>query len=183
MDTAHASDHAATATTDPLTGTAYRIACGPWLLAFDLKWTTHISETFSLNPLPRAPAWLAGCTNADGLLVPVVDLLLLIDPQAQNTTPAIANPQGEKVRLLLGSHSAGENEEALGVLFTGLPQQIRFAPQALPPDLPLPPLLRTVVLGLAPAEDGLAALELDTRRLIDLCTGQLDIADELFVNP
>ncbi len=183
MDTALPSDHADTASMASMSRAAYRIACGPWLLAFDLEWTTHISEAFSLNPIPRAPAWLAGCTNADGLLVPVVDLLLLIDPHAQNAVQAVTSSRSEKVRLLLGSHSAGENEEAIGFLFTGLPQQIRFTPQALPPDKPLPAPLKTVALGLAQAADGLAALELDTRSLIDLCISQLDTADELFVSP
>ena len=183
MDTALPSEYADAATMDPITRAAYRIACGPWLLAFNLEWATHISEAFSLNPIPRAPAWLAGCTNADGLLVPVVDLLLLIDPRAQNAVQTVATSRSEKVRLLLGSHSPGENEEAIGLLFTGLPQQIRFTPQALPPDMPLPALLKTVALGFAQAADGLAALELDTRSLIDLCMGQLDTADELFVSP
>lgn len=183
MDTALQPDHPDTATLGQMTRTAYRIACGPWQLAFDLEWATHISETFSLNPIPRAPAWLAGCTSADGLLVPVVDLLLLIDPQAQNAVQTVATSRSEKVRLLLGSHSAGENEEAIGLLFTGLPQQISFTPQALPPDMPLPAPLKTVALGFAQAADGLAALELDTRCLIDLCMDQLDAADALFVSP
>lgn len=183
MDTALPSDHSEAANMGSMTRAAYRIACGPWLLAFDLEWTTHISEAFSLNPIPRAPVWLAGCTNADGLLVPVVDLLLLIDPHAQSATQAVASSRSEKVRLLLGSRSAGDNEEAIGFLFTGLPQQIRFTPQALPPDMPLPVPLKTAALGLAQAADGLAALELDTRSLIDLCVRQLDTADEWLVSP
>ena len=183
VETALQPDDPSTATLGEITRTAYRIACGPWLLAFDLAWATHISETFSLNPIPRAPAWLVGCTSADGLLVPVVDLLLLIDPQAQNGMADVAISRREKSRLLLGSHSAGENEEALGLLFNGLPQQISFTPQALPADMPLPAPLKAVALGLAQAADGLAALDLDTRSLIDLCMGQLDAADALFVHP
>jgi hypothetical protein len=105
---------------DTVERTAYRLGCGHWLLAFDVQWATGISEVFSLHPIPRAPAWLSGCTNADGLLVPVVDLLQLMDPQAS----AVAVSGGGKVRLLLGTHSAGDNEEALGLLFNGLPQQI-----------------------------------------------------------
>jgi len=49
--------------------------------------------------------------------------------------------------------------------------------------MPLPAPLKAVALGLAQAADGLAALDLDTRSLIDLCMGQLDAADALFVHP
>lgn len=154
--------------------TAYRLGCGPWLLAFDVQWATGISEVFSLHPIPRAPAWLTGCTNADGLLVPVVDLLQLMDPQAS----AVADSGRGKVRLLLGTHSAGDNEEALGLLFNGLPQQIRFTPSALPAAMELPPPLHALAVGVASAHDGLDALEIDTRRLIDLCIGQLDAIEK-----
>jgi len=179
MDTALPPEQADTQATDPMVHAAHCLACGPWLLAFDLEWITGISEAFSLHPIPRTPSWLVGCTNTEGLLVPVVDMLQLIDPQERVAKAS----RPEKARLLFGSHSPGENEEAIGLLFTDLPQQISYLPEALPPDMSLPPMLKALALNLARSPDGLAAVQVDTRRLIDLCISQLDTADALLVSP
>lgn len=179
MQTGDTPERTEMAAVHPMECVAYRVACGPWLLAFDLAWTTGISETFSLHPVPRAPVWLVGCTNADGLLVPVVDMLLLLDPHGGST----ALSRRGKGRLVLGSHSPGDNEETLGLLFAELPQQISYAPMPIPSDPPLPPALQSVVGGAALSPDGHMALEIDTRSLVDLCVGQLEASGELFVNP
>ena len=148
---------------------AYRIGCGPWQLAVDAQWATGILDSYVLQAIPRAPQWMVGCTNVDGLLVPVIDLLMLLDPAA-----ASALGVGQKPRLLLGSHSPGDNEEAIGLLFTGLPRLLTFARTALPANLQAPPLLCQMARGLALAPDGQAAIALDTRHVIDHCISQLD---------
>jgi chemotaxis signal transduction protein len=156
------------------THSAYRIGCGPWQLAVDAQWATGIVDSYALQPIPRAPQWLAGCTNVDGILVPVIDLLLLLDPAA-----ARARGVGQRPRLLLGSHSPGDNEEAIGLLFTGLPQQVAITRSALPANFEAPPLLRGMARGLAEAPDGRITIELDTHRLIDHFISQLDTPEHV----
>jgi len=151
------------------TFSAYQIACGPWQLAVDAQWATNLLDNYVLHPIPQAPQWLPGCTNADGLLVPVIDLFMLLDPAA-----ARMRGVDQKPRLLMGSHSPGDNEEALGLLFTGLPRLLSFGRAALPANLEAPPLLRQMARGLALAPDGAAAIALDTRYVIDHCISQLD---------
>jgi chemotaxis signal transduction protein len=148
---------------------AYYIGCGPWQLAVDAQWVTHLLDSYRLQPIPRAPQWLLGCTNVDGILVPVIDLFILLDPAA-----ARARGAGQKARLLLGSHSPGDNEDAIGLLFTGLPRLLTISRTALPANLQAPPLLCQMAEGLALAPDGAAAIALDTRHVIDHCISQLD---------
>jgi chemotaxis signal transduction protein len=154
---------------DAPSGTGYRIACGPWLLAFDSQWTNGVLDSYVLHPIPRAPSWLVGHTNVDGILVPVVDLFHLLDPAA-----ASARRVDSEASVLLGSHSPGDNEEAIGLVFTGLPDQLSFTRTPLPPSFAAPPLLCQMALGLAEAPDGRVAIELDTTRLIDHCINQMD---------
>jgi chemotaxis signal transduction protein len=161
-------------TFDELSGTGYRIACGPWLLVVDSQWTNGILDSYVLHPIPRAPLWLVGYTNVDGILVPVLDLFHLLDPAA-----AKAGHVDSEVSIRLGSHSPGDNEEAIGLLFTGLPDQLSFTRTPLPPSFVAPPLLCRMALGLAEAPDGRMAIELDTNRLIDHCISQLDVSERL----
>lgn len=153
---------------------AYRIGCGPWQLAVDAHWVTGILDSYALQPIPRAPQWMVGCTNVDGLLVPVIDLVLLLDPKAVS-----ARGVGQRPRLLLGSHSPGDNEEAIGLLFTGLPQQVAITRSALPVSFEAPPLLRGMARGLAEAPDGRITIELDTHRLIDHLIRQLNTPEHV----
>ena len=151
------------------TYSAYQIGCGPWQLAVDAQWATNLLDNYVLQPIPQAPQWMPGCTNVDGMLVPVIDLFMLLDPAA-----ARIRGVDQKPRLLLGSHSPGDNEEAIGLLFSGLPRLLTFTRTALPTDLEAPPLLCRMARGLALAPDGLAAIALDTRHVIDHCISQLD---------
>ena len=153
---------------------AYRIGCGLWQLAVDAQWTTGILDSYVLQAIPRAPQWMVGCTNVDGILVPVIDLLLLLDPAT-----ASARGVGQRPRLLLGSHSPGDNEEAIGLLFTGLPQQVAITRSALPVSFEAPPLLRGMARGLAEAPDGRTTIELDTHRLIDHLIRQLNTPEHV----
>lgn len=161
-------------THDEHSANGYRIACGPWLLAVDSQWTSGILDSYVLHPIPRAPAWLVGYTNVDGILVPVVDLFHLLDPAAVR----VGHVDSE-VSILLGSHSPGDNEEAIGLLFTGLPDQLSYTRIPLPPSFAAPPLLCRMALGLAEAPDGRMAIELDTNRLIDHCISQLDASERV----
>jgi chemotaxis signal transduction protein len=165
------SDAVASADGDAAESTylAYRIGCGSWQLAVDAQWTTGILDSYALQAIPRAPQWMVGCTNVDGLLVPVIDLVLLLDSAA-----ASARGVGQRPRMLLGSHSPGANEEAIGLLFTGLPQQVAISRSALPANFEVPPLLRRMARGLAEAPDGRTTVELDTHSLIDHLIRQLD---------
>ena len=153
---------------------AYRIGCGPWQLAVDAQWATGILDSYVLQAIPRAPQWMVGCTNVDRLLVPVIDLVLLLDPKAVS-----ARGVGQRPRLLLGSHSPGDNEEAIGLLFTGLPQQVAITRSALPVSFEAPPLLRGMARGLAEAPDGRTTIELDTHRLIDHLIRQLNTPEHV----
>ena len=155
--------------TEEGTFSAYRIGCGPWQLAVDAQWVTSILDSYTLQPIPRAPAWLIGCTNVDGILVPVIDLYMLLDPAAARMRGA-----DQKPHLLLGSHSPGDNEEAIGLFFTGLPRLLGFSVTASPTNLEAPPLLCQMARGLALTPDGAAAFLLDTRHAIEHCISQLD---------
>jgi chemotaxis signal transduction protein len=156
-------------TTAEGTYSAYRIGCGPWQLAVNAQWATGILDSYALQPIPRAPQWLAGCTNVDGILVPVIDLLLLLDPAA-----ASMDRTDPEVSILMGTHSPGDNEEAIGLLFTGMPHQLSYTRAILPASLEAPPLLCRMARGLAETPDGRMTIELDTHRLIDHCISQLD---------
>jgi chemotaxis signal transduction protein len=172
--------HSVNTESDPLGGQStdlmhfvYRIGCGPWLLAVDALWTTGILDNYVLQPIPRAPRWLIGCTNVDGLLVPVIDLFILLNPNV------VLGPRIEhNARILLGTQSPASNEEAIGLLFTGLPERLGFTRITLPDTLQLPPLLGQLARGLAHTPDGRTTIELDTQHLIDHCISQLDTAEE-----
>jgi len=152
--------------------TAYQIACGPWQLAVDAQWATSFLDNYVLQPIAHSPQWLLGGTNVDGILIPVIDLFTLLDPAA-----ARIHGVDQKSRLLLGSHSLGENEDAIGLLFTGLPRLLNFTLAALSANLETPPLLCRMAKGLALAPDGITAIALDTRHLIDHCISQLGARD------
>ena len=151
---------------------AYRIGCGPWQLAVDAQWATGILDSYVLQAIPRAPQWMVGCTNVDGLLVPVIDLLMLLDPAA-----ARGRHPGNKTRVLVGNPSPQDNEESIGLVFTGLPRQLTCTRTALPSTLQAPPLLWRMARGLALSPDSPVAIELDTRHLIDHCISQLAAFD------
>ena len=151
----------------------YRIGCGPWLLAVDAQWATGILDNYVLQPIPRAPQWLIGCTNVEGLLLPVVDLFALLHP---NMVPG--HGREHQARILLGTHTPASNDEAIGLLFTGLPERLSFTQTDLPTTLQLPPLLSRMARGLAHMPDGRTTIELDTHQLIDHCISQFDTADE-----
>jgi hypothetical protein len=97
----------------------------------------------------------------------VVDLGQYIDPSA------VGQAIDRRHRLLIGGRTDGSNENALGILFTGLPFQIGYARTPLGGHMVLPDRLRELARGLAVTPSGDATIEIDTDRLIDILSTDL----------
>ena len=143
------------------THTAQAIDCGRWSLALGFDWANTIIDQFQLVTIPKAPAWLIGAVNLDGGIVPVVDLAAYFEPE-------------EKVmsidrhhRLLMGGMTDGSNENAVAILFSGLPFQIQYTREPLRAGVVLPERLQELCRGLARSEAGKHHFEIDTQRFID----------------
>ena len=143
------------------THTAQAIECGRWSLALGFDWANTIVDQFQLVTIPKAPAWLIGAVNLDGGIVPVVDLAAYFEPE-------------EKVmsidrhhRLLVGGMTDGSNENAVAILFSGLPFQIQYTREPLRAGVALPERLQELCRGLARSEAGKHHFEIDTQRFID----------------
>ena len=135
--------------------TGQTIQCGRFTLAFNFSWANVIIDQFELVPIPRAPQWLLGAVNVDGSIIPVVDLGHYLDPQAARR--AI----GREHRLLMGGRTSGSNENALAILFTGLPFQISYLREPLPVDQAVSERLGSLCVGMARGADGKVAFELN----------------------
>ena len=143
------------------THTAQAIECGRWSLALGFDWANTIVDQFQLVTIPKAPAWLIGAVNLDGGIIPVVDLAAYFEPE-------------EKVmsidrhhRLLVGGMTDGSNENAVAILFSGLPFQIQYTREPLRAGVALPERLQELCRGLARSEAGKHHFEIDTQRFID----------------
>lgn len=145
---------------------AQLIQCRGFPLAFSYEWVTQIVDQFDLVPVPKAPEWLVGAANIDGMIVPVVDLGRYFAPETK--TEAI----GRQHRLLLGGRIGDSNEQALAILFSGLPFQIAYERAPLPAgsemtQLPLlPEALADLCRGLAVQADGKIAYEIRANELV-----------------
>jgi chemotaxis signal transduction protein len=152
------------------THTAQAIQCGPWSLALSFDWAKTIIDQFELVNIPKAPPWLIGAVNLDGGIVPVVDLAAYFEP---GKTPA---PVDRHHRLLMGGRLDGSNENAVAILFLGLPFQIQYTRARLSADVALPERLRELCRGVARSETGQLHFEIDTPRFIDhLSVSLMDI--------
>lgn len=143
------------------THTAQAIQCGRWSLALSFDWANTIIDQFELVNIPKAPPWLIGAVNLDGGIVPVVDLAAYFEPDARAT--AIDRHH----RLLMGGRTPDNNENAVAILFSGLPFQIQYTREALKADFAMPERLRDLCRGVARSEQGQAHLEIDTHRFLD----------------
>jgi chemotaxis signal transduction protein len=142
--------------------------CGPWTVVVDFNWSNLIVDKYELVNIPRAVSWLAGAVNIEGAIFPVVDLATYI------VGPVVEVPaNGKNVRLLLGGRSEGASDEAVGLLFTGLPFQIEYSRQPIDAEAPIPLRLREICRGMAIAADGQRYFELDTDRLLNWLTMNL----------
>ena len=143
------------------THTAQAIECGRWSLALGFDWANTIVDQFQLVTIPRAPAWLIGAVNHDGGIVPVVDLAAYFEPGESATS--IDRHQ----RLLVGGMTDGSNENAVAILFAGLPFQIQYTREPVRADVVLPERLQELCRGVARSEAGKRHFEIDTQRFID----------------
>lgn len=96
------------------TDRAQIITCGAQVIGISFTWARQVIETFELTRVPNAPAWLAGAVNADGVILPVIDLATWLDP-----TDVLR--AGTRQRLLAG----GVGEDGFALLFDGLPMPAR----------------------------------------------------------
>lgn len=138
--------------------TAQGIQCGDWALALPSGWAQRVVDEFDLTPVPRAPGWLSGVANVQGVLVPVVDLGFYLSPQ-----DAL---ESQQARLLLGSCELDGGDESLALLFSGLPRQLRYQREQVIDAASLPVRLRNLCTGIARDGDGRPFHELDAQRLV-----------------
>jgi chemotaxis signal transduction protein len=146
---------------------AQGIVCGPWAMAFSFEWARTIVEQYELVPVPKAPPWLAGAANVDGNIIPVIDLALYVNPEAQGV------PVGAHRRLLVGGLNADGAEEAVAVIFSQLPLQLRYLRQDLSGIAGLPARLRDICAGYALDASGQMFLEIDVDRLSEALAQEL----------
>jgi chemotaxis signal transduction protein len=152
---------------------AQGIVCGPWALAFSFNWARTIVEQFDLVAVPKAPLWLVGAANVDGNIVPVVDLALYVNPQA---LPEAMGGQGSaQRRLLVGGMGGGNAEEAVAIIFSHLPQQLRYQPRDIAGVAGLPARLRDICNAYAQDANGQMFLEIDSQRLTDAMAQELSV--------
>lgn len=97
------------------------ITCGTQVMGIPFTWARQVIEAFELTRVPNAPAWLAGAVNADGVILPVIDLANWLDP-----TDVLR--AGTRQRLLAG----GVGEDGFALLFDGLPMPARVMAQTEP---------------------------------------------------
>ena len=148
---------------------AQGVQCGDFLLAFHFQWARQIVEQFDLVPIPRAPSWMLGAVNVNGLIVPVVDLSNYF---THSTAPAQLQ-RGQ--RLLLGGLQAEDADNALAVVFTQTPTQLEYHPQPIATPDALPARLQEVCLSTAVDDQSRTYLEIDPTKLMDALSAELSI--------
>ncbi len=148
---------------------AQGLQCGEYWLAFGFDWARQIVEEFDLVPLPRAPSWVLGAVNINGLIVPVVDIDNYL---SHNSSPAQLL-RGQ--RLLLGGLQAEDAENALAIVFSHTPAQLEYEPQPLTDVMALPARLQGVCKGVVRTEMGKAYFEVDPKLLMDALAAELSV--------
>ncbi len=136
--------------------TAHVVMCGRWSLAFGIRWINVLIDEFELVAIPGAAPWLVGAVNIEGAIVPVVDLAAYFEPGL--VPQAITRHH----RLMLGGRRENSNEDAIALLFSGLPTQIEYDRQQLDPAYEVPERLRELCSGMA----GGASFEINTDELL-----------------
>lgn len=148
---------------------AQGIQCGDFTLAFPFHWARQIIEQFELVPVPRAPSWMLGAVNVNGLIVPVVDLANYF---SQNTAPGQLQ-RGQ--RLLLGGLQAEDADNALAIVFSQAPTQLEYHPQSISASENLPARLREVCHQSAVDDQSRTYIEIDATRLMDAMSAELSV--------
>ena len=148
---------------------AQGVQCGHYLLAFNFDWARQIVDEFDLVPLPRAPAWVLGAVNVNGLIVPVVDIANYF---SESSAPAQVL-RGQ--RLLVGGVQAEDAESALAIVFSQTPVQLEYDAQPRTDPAALPQRLQEVSKGIASAGHGKSYIEIDTQKLMAALAAELSI--------
>lgn len=148
---------------------AQGIICGPWALAISFDWASQIVERFELSAIPKAPGWLMGSANVEGNILPVVDLALYFSPEIP-----VSTAQRQQRILVAGVTKAGA-EDALALLFSGLPQQLSYETEAMTYSQALPLKLREVCEGVALNIGGQNYLEINARKLVAALSDELAV--------
>lgn len=143
---------------------AQAVDCGGVRIAVPFSWARNIVETFVLSAAPMAPPWLAGATNIDGKIVPVIDLAAWLDA-------ARVQPIDRHSRLLLG----GSGDDAFALLFSGLPALVRWQADADGGVTPHPMLQPHVIGAAAVAVDEAALPVVDMAGLCDTWVSELSV--------
>jgi chemotaxis signal transduction protein len=149
---------------------AQGIICGSWALAFSFEWARQIVEEYEVSAIPKAPHWLLGSANIEGNIVPVIDLALYF-------SPATASLQASsRRRLLVGGITVAGAEDALALVFDGLPQQLNYEAQELTFAGALPPKLREVCDAVASDKSGCAYMEINVDKLLAVLADELSLS-------
>ena len=136
--------------------TAYVVMCGRWSLAIGIRWINVLIDEFELVAIPGAAPWLVGAVNIEGAIVPVVDLAAYFEPDLAPQTITRHH------RLMLGGRRENSNEDAVALLFSGLPTQIEYDRQPLDPSLEMLERLRELCSGMGSG----ASFEIKTDELL-----------------
>ena len=148
---------------------AQGIHCGDFSLAFGFDWARQIVDQFELVPMPRAPAWVLGAVNVNGLVVPVVDLSNYF---SETTVPAQLE-RGQ--RLLVGGIQDEDAESALAVVFSQTPAQLDYQTRPWANVAALPARLQEVCNGAASDDQGNTYIEVNPDKLMDALAAELSV--------
>lgn len=148
---------------------AQGIHCGDFSLAFGFDWARQIVDQYELVPIPRAPSWVLGAVNVNGLIVPVVDLATYF---TQSVLPAQLQ-RGQ--RLLVGGVQDEDAENALAIVFSQTPTQLDYQTCPWPNLQALPLRLQEVCSGAASNDERQWYAEIDPVRLMDALSAELSV--------
>lgn len=148
---------------------AQGVQCGKYSLAFSFDWARQIIDEFELVPVPRAPGWVLGAVNINGLIVPVID----VDCYFSASDAPSQLQRGQ--RLLLGGVLAEDAENALAIVFSQRPAQLEYHAEQITDTAALPQRLLEVCKGIAVAEHGKPFTEIDPQKLMAALAAELSI--------
>ena len=148
---------------------AQGIECGEFLLAFSFDWARQIVEQFELVPIPRAPSWVLGAVNVNGVIVTVVELANYFS----NASVPAQLSRGQ--RLLIGGIQDEDAESALAIAFSQTPSQLSYVTSEQFARAELPLRLQEVCSGAATGEQGKMYIEIDPGKLMDALDAELSV--------
>lgn len=148
---------------------AQGIVCGEFRLAFGFDWARQIVDQFELVPIPRAPTWVLGAVNVNGVIVPVVDVA--------NYFSEVAEPaqllRGQS--LLVGGTQDEDADNAIAVAFSQTPVQLDYVDEPLVGVPALPARLQEVCCGVVSDDRAQLYIEIDPRKLMDALSAELSV--------